>query len=188
MGHAWDGDEDAFTDIERDTLRFVRGRMYKHKVLRVNYTTYDMRRDQDSINPRTHPDIMLHAHENDVTDEDPHPFWYARVIGIYHVDVLHTCTPGAQPVPQRMDFLWVRWFGRDLTEETGFQAQRLHHIGFIDSSEDGAFGFLDPKEVIRAVHLIQDEEYGQTEDLLPQSLVRQPSTSKSDWMYYHVNM
>lgn len=33
--------------------------MFRHSVFRVDYTTYDMRRDQDSINPRTHPDIML---------------------------------------------------------------------------------------------------------------------------------
>ncbi|KAI0263908.1 hypothetical protein BC834DRAFT_970987 [Gloeopeniophorella convolvens] len=43
--------------------------------LRINYTTYDMRRAQDTINPRTHADIMVLVHEDDA--EDLHPYWYA---------------------------------------------------------------------------------------------------------------
>ncbi|KAE9387587.1 hypothetical protein BT96DRAFT_837432 [Gymnopus androsaceus JB14] len=50
--------------------------MYKHKVLRVNYTTYDMRRAQDS-NPiqRTHPHVMV------LSDDDDHPYCYACILG-----------------------------------------------------------------------------------------------------------
>ena len=44
--------------------------IYRHKVLRINYTTYDMRRDQDSVNPQTHPDVMLLADES---NSDLHP-------------------------------------------------------------------------------------------------------------------
>ena len=46
--------------------------------MRVNYTTYDMRRDQDSLNPRTQADVMLLAHE-DLTARNSHPYWYARM-------------------------------------------------------------------------------------------------------------
>jgi hypothetical protein len=36
--------------------------MYNHRIVRFNYTTYDVRRSQDVINPRTsHCDIMLLA-------------------------------------------------------------------------------------------------------------------------------
>ena len=56
--------------------------------MRVNYTTYDMRRDQDSLNPRTQADVMLLAHE-DLTARNSHPYWYARIIGLFHVYV--TC-------------------------------------------------------------------------------------------------
>ena len=38
------------------SVRIAHDRMYAHKVMRINYDTYDMRRDQDSINPDTHPD------------------------------------------------------------------------------------------------------------------------------------
>ena len=45
-------------------------------------------------------------------DDAQHPFWYARVIGFYHANVFferksHECRP--EPV----DFLFVRWLGRD---------------------------------------------------------------------------
>jgi hypothetical protein len=82
--------------------------MYSHNVLRVNYTTYHMHCDQDSINICTEPFIMVLAHE-DHSDEDLHPYWYAKVLGIYHVNMRvsdHT-------EPQRMEFLWVHWFGWD---------------------------------------------------------------------------
>ena len=34
----------------------------------------------------------------------------------------------------------------------GWKAKKLHQIGFIEGNE--AFGFIDPADVIRAVHLI----------------------------------
>ena len=40
-----------FTDDEQATVIFKDNRIYSHKVLRVNYTTYDVHQAQDSINP-----------------------------------------------------------------------------------------------------------------------------------------
>jgi hypothetical protein len=58
--------------------------IYRHKVLRVNYTTYDMRRAQDSLNPRVppagHSNIMVLSPENEEENNDPHPYWYARLL------------------------------------------------------------------------------------------------------------
>ena len=39
--------------------------MYHHKVLRVNFITYDMRRTQDSLNPRIYADIIMHVQHDD---------------------------------------------------------------------------------------------------------------------------
>ena len=38
-----------------------------------------------------HPNIMLLSHEDEDADNktDLHPYWYAHVIGIYHVKVCH---------------------------------------------------------------------------------------------------
>ena len=45
-----------------------------------------MRRQQDVINPSSKPDVMVLSCED---DNDTHPFWYAQVIKIFHVFVLH---------------------------------------------------------------------------------------------------
>ena len=50
----------------------------------MNYTTYDLWREQDSVTLRTHPDVMVLSQE---TDEQRHPYWYARVLHIFQVNV-----------------------------------------------------------------------------------------------------
>jgi hypothetical protein len=67
-----DGDKYNFTDQEQQDVTLVNNRMYRHKVLCVNYTTYDCRCAQDWLNPRTHSDIMVLAHEDD-NERDKHP-------------------------------------------------------------------------------------------------------------------
>jgi hypothetical protein len=85
-----DADEINFTESQRASITFVKNKIYQHKVLRVNYTTYDMRREQDSLNPRTHANIMVLSQEDDM---NAHPYWYARIIGIYHTFVRHESSP-----------------------------------------------------------------------------------------------
>ncbi|KAE9403281.1 hypothetical protein BT96DRAFT_815333, partial [Gymnopus androsaceus JB14] len=43
-------------------------------ILQVNYTTYDMRHAQDSINPCMHPHVMV------LSDDDDHPYCYACIL------------------------------------------------------------------------------------------------------------
>jgi hypothetical protein len=111
-GLEYDGDKREFTSAERSTVILMHEKIFRHKVLHVNYTTYDLRRDQDSLNPQTNADIMLLAHED---AGDGHPYWYARIIGVFHALVIHTGEHSKSHEPQQMDFLWVRWFGRDLS-------------------------------------------------------------------------
>lgn len=153
--------------------------------MRINYTTYDMRRDQDTVNPRTHADVMLLAHEDDAA----HPYWYARVLGIFHVDVRYT-GPGASPSDQEfrpVTFTWIRWFGRDISAPGGFGSRRLHLVGFVDSSDPDAFGFLDPQHIIRGVHLIPAFSHGRTREALGPSIIRHTSENDEDWLFYYVN-
>ncbi|THH23278.1 hypothetical protein EUX98_g7896 [Antrodiella citrinella] len=195
LGRAFDGDEHAFSDKDRTYLRFRQDRIYFHQTLRINYTTYDMRRDQDVINPRTHSDIMVHAHEDD-SDTDissQHPYWYARVIAIFHAYVRFdgSRTPDMQQQDeyQRMEFVWIRWFGRDLETPGGFETRRLHLVGFIGENDTAAFGFLDPKEIIRGVHLIPAGAYGRTRELLaPSPLARRDEDEDEDWVRFYVGM
>jgi hypothetical protein len=159
--------------------------MYAHKILRINYTSYDLRRCQDSINPRTHADIMVLS-----PDADPErPYWFARVVGIFHVNVMY----GDES--RLMFFLWVRWFGHDYTHKSGFKYRRLPRIGFVpDASRP--MGFVDPNDVIRAAHIIPAFKYGRTDIYLGPSIARIPEAEgrepeefdDEDWTYYYVGM
>jgi len=144
-----------------------------------------MRRAQDSLNPRMHADFMVLAHE-DEGEHRGHPYWYGRILNIFHTFVIHRGS--ANEAPQQIDLLWVRWFGRDLLHSAGWKAKRLHRIGFIPADNDGAFGFLDPQNVVRAIHLIPAFAYGHTPDLLPHSIVRHAKENDEDWCMFYVNM
>jgi hypothetical protein len=186
LNRDYDGDEAHFSDAERNTVRIVDNRIYSAKVLRVNYTTYDVRRDQDSMNPRTHCDVMVMSRE---TGPNSHPFWYARVLGVFHVRVLHTGPAAMNRSVQRMEFLWVRWYGTEPGYRYGFKAARLPKIGFVDDTDNLAFGFLDPSLVLRGCHLIPAFVDGRTMALLkkPDSAARPPGES-DDWATFYVNM
>lgn len=161
--------------------------------MRVNYTTYDIRRAQDSVNYKsTHCDVMVLSRESDPTTQ----FWYARVIGVFHVIVLSPEAPNGQ----RVEVLWVRWFGRDPSYRAGWEARRLERIGFVphaSGADDDAFGFLDPNDVVRACHLIPCFAEGKTREYLGPSEVRDFCLSKprnakdrspeEDYRYYFVN-
>jgi hypothetical protein len=174
-----------FTDEDRASISFTNNSMYRHKVMRVNYTTYDLRRDQDSLNPRTHADIMLLAHENEGSAQVAHPYWYARILGIFHV---YAVRAGASLHQERIEFLWVRWFGRDLSHKSGFKSRRLPRVGFVDAEDPDAFGFLDPKDVLRGVHIIPAFAHGKTDELLGRSIAGLPQEEDEDWQYYYINM
>ena len=174
-------------DQGRDEASSARSRLLP-QVVRINYTTYDKRRAQDSINPRTHPDVMLLAHDDDESQPIKHPYWYARVVGVLHFNVKVKGVFGSSVHAQRMDVLWVRWFGYDYDEPGGFATRRLHRVGFVEYTDPSAFGFIDPNEVIRGSHLMPASSHGRTRDYLPPSAVRQPEEYHSDYRYYYVGM
>jgi hypothetical protein len=155
-----------------------------------------MRRARDSINPRTHPDIMLLSGE-DHDDSDPHPYWYARVLGIYHAEVRHDHPNAVSSDVQVLEFLWVRWLGQDADYNTGSIGHHLHRVGFVPddpidlddpTQASGAFGFIDPAEVIWGVHLIPAFAHGKTDGLLGPSIACPLKDEDQDWQYFYVNM
>jgi hypothetical protein len=179
-------DEDhLFGDDDRDGLRIIGNQINRHGTLRVNYTTYDMRRNQDSINPKTHPDIlMLASGASYITNQ----YFFGRVIGIYHVDVVHVATA---PQSQRIEFLHVRFFEPDNEYEGGFNLRRFPRIKFIDAYDPDAFGFVDPARVIRGAHIIPAFAHSTTDEFIPDSIARiytDAYARKRDWKYYYVNM
>lgn len=181
-------DEREFSDEDRATITFLENKIFRHKVIRVNYTTYDMRRNQDSCNPRTHADIMTLSGDPD--DSKQHPYWFARLIGIYHANVVHLKPGSRLASTQRMDFLFVRWFGRaNEQSHYGIRSKRMPKVGFIDVENPEAFGFVDPGNVLRGCHIMPAPEYGRTDQfLVGPSLARQESDNDEDYFRYYVNM
>lgn len=177
----WTADTYEFSPEEHRTLLIQNDRLYIHKVLRVNFTSYDMRRSQDSMNPRNRADIMTLSHE----DDTQHPFAYARILGIFHADVVRN-VPDASTIPKSIDFLWVRWYEIDMTYQAGFKRKRLFRLKFMPDDDLNAYGFLNPDEVIRGAHIIPAFHHGSTDGFAP-SLARNVD-ELDDWVYYYVNL
>ena len=157
--------------------------------MRINYTTYDIRRDSNTINPCTYPDIMVKSPE---TGPRAQAYWYARVIGIFHGLVSSSHQEVKDKSLHRMDFLWVRWFGMEPGRyRHGFRNAWLPKIGFVESTDPYSFTFLDPAQVIRGAHLIPAFSEGHTQGLLPatNSVARVLNPKdEDDWVNFYVNM
>jgi len=67
---------------------------------------------------------------------DAHPFWYARVLGIFHARVLHTgCAARIAPY-SIWNFFGVRWYGIQPGHRYGFKVARLPKVGFVEEEDD----------------------------------------------------
>jgi hypothetical protein len=188
LDYPFDGDEESgFSATERNSVRIVNNRIYASKVLRVNYTTYDMRRNQDTMNPRMHCDVMVLSPE---TEPNAHRYWYARILGVFHAKVLHTDPATRNHSVQHMEFLWVRWFGVVPGYKSGPRVARLPKVGFVPDTDESAFGFLDPSLVLRGCHLVPDFAAGRTASFLPTTspTAARPLNEVDDWASYYVIM
>jgi hypothetical protein len=97
---------------------------------RFNYTSYDARHMQDTVKPCSHTDVMVLSHE-DETSGAPHPYWYARVVGIFYVFVRFKIRGStALTEAERFNILWVRWFGLDSVGSSGWAASGKRHLTY----------------------------------------------------------
>lgn len=142
-----------------DCVLFHKSRIYEHRIIRFNFTSYDMRRDQDIINPRTpHCNIMLLALSDGEAQPlaGAHPFLYGRVLKIFHANVVYKGPGMSDYTPRRLYFLWVRWYDLEPVTRKGKSTTpyELDRLVFPPVSRQGAFGFLDPSDVLRGCHII----------------------------------
>jgi len=95
-----------------------------------------------------------------------HPFWYAAVLSVFHVDVQHSGKESRDFRFKWMEFLWVWWLGVVPERPFGWKHAKLPKVGFVLDSDEFTFGFLDPSLVVRGCHLIPSFVDGKTGDLL----------------------
>lgn len=150
-------------------------RLYRHAYARFNFTTYDLQRDQDVVQWSGSKRGMLIYSPN---ADGPHPWCYAIVLGIFHLEAALPNKP-----PARVEFLWVRWLDIDPSWIAGPSTCNLERVCFAVGDPEDCFGFIDPKCVIRGCHLIPAFAHGRTEEYLEPSLAREP---EGDWKYYYV--
>ncbi|KAF9642762.1 hypothetical protein BDM02DRAFT_3105263, partial [Thelephora ganbajun] len=67
----------SFPSEERARLTIIQDKLYFHSTMTINYTTYNGRRESETLNPRTHTDITTLSHG------DTHPYEYSRILGIF---------------------------------------------------------------------------------------------------------
>jgi hypothetical protein len=128
-------------------------------VVRFNYTTYDVWQAQDVVNPNTsHTNIIVLSQDGNVGDGDcqNHKFWYAQVLGIYHVNTVYIGPGMVGYMPRRLDFLWVWWYHYEPARlgALGCTGQKLHQLSFSPMCGDDTFGFLDPADILQSCHII----------------------------------
>ncbi|KAF8599826.1 hypothetical protein BDV93DRAFT_412034, partial [Ceratobasidium sp. AG-I] len=76
-----------YHDQELDKLYIDRDRMYSHNAIRINYTTYDVLRQQEVLNPKTSKRFIRLPTEYMQDSGPSHPFLYAKILDIYHANV-----------------------------------------------------------------------------------------------------
>ncbi|KAJ3846642.1 hypothetical protein EV368DRAFT_88715 [Lentinula lateritia] len=168
MDCKFDGDtHESFTDADRNHIRLKGGSFISLKTCRINYTTYDIRRDQDTINPSNHADVRMQQ-ELIHTGMPVFLEYFAPLL----FRVILT------PVQQNPD-QW-KW------SSFGFAGL----VGLVPESDPFAFGFLDPAHIIRGCHLMPVFSDGQTLELLEtkKPMVAQKEGEKDDWAYFYVGI
>jgi hypothetical protein len=173
------------SNINHDSILFKHDRLYRHSLLRINYTTYDVRRSQDVVHTSTsHCNIMMLAAPSSADTSSSHPFRYGRVLGVYHANIVYVGPGMVNYQSQRFEFLWVRWYRVIKTPSTGWTARKLDCVQFPPLSNDDSFGFVDPSDVLRACHIIPRFSKGEVhEDGKGLSLCAKDSL---DWKQYYV--
>lgn len=170
---------------ETNNLLFKDNTIFSHRILRLNYTTYDVRRAEDVIHARTpHCNVMGLVQRKD-DDDITHPFWYARVVGIYHANMMYIGAGSRDYRYRRMEFLLVRWY-ECVDNQAGWDSRRLDTLRFPVITSRRAFGFIDPADVLRGCHLIPKLAKGKV-DYLEGDGMSKYAQDHQDWHLYYAN-
>jgi len=154
--------------------------IYRHNLLHINYTMYDVHCETDMINPWTeHRNIMLLAQ-----DGSNHRFCYARVLAIYHANVIYTGPGSMDFSSHHIKFLWVRWL--ELVDlSAGWDAHLLDKVRFVPMNWADAFSFIDPGDLLQSCHLVPVFAAGKLH--IDGASFSRSAHNSEDWKQYYVN-
>lgn len=154
--------------------------------MRVNYTTYDVRRGEDVIHPGSSQCDIMTLNSAFADDPSTHPFCYARVLGILHANVIYLGEKNPDYRPWRLEFLWVRWYNVEEGIPSGWKAGKLDRIHFPPmTGHADAFGFLDPADVLRGCHVVPAFSAGRVHP--DGKFFSKLSQDQNDWFSYYIN-
>ena len=125
-----------------------------------------------------------------------HRFIHARVLAIFHVNIVYRGRGSWDLRKRRFDFLFVRWF---VFADSNPTLRHLDRVALSPLKNTDAVGFLDPADVLRASHIIPRYSLGPfypgsqgSHRLYPNKSGSDPIVSKlardwEDWHEYYVN-
>lgn len=158
--------------IQNDTL-------YKHPILTIDYTSYDLKREQDIIHlGYGREGIMVYT----PTLGGNEPWSYANILAIYHIIV----RTASNPEPKRLTVIWVRWMECSASSLSGPNSRNFTRVSFVPwSGIPGSMSdFVDPSHIVRGCHLLPAFALGRTQNLLDPSIAQDP---EGDWCAYYAN-
>jgi hypothetical protein len=155
--------------------------------MRINFTTYDVRRSQEAINPlSSHNNVMVlnGSHDENQSSGRQHLFRYTRVLGIYHANVVYVGPGMVDYQPIRIEFLWVQWY-KHTEIDADWGSRKLDCVHFPLVNQGDTFGFVDPLDILRSCHMIPSFAQGQ---LHPDGIgLSRLARDSRDWVAYCVN-
>lgn len=138
--------------------------------------------------------MVLLDEGEEVVDEDRKPYGYGHLLAVGHM-MLRYNGPGQEKTGlfadgrhHMMHILRVRWYEQDDSYKSGWRARRLPRLMLLPSHEKGAYGFLDPMDVIRGWHIIPAFRYDDMTQSTGQTAVRSVEDDTEEHPYYYAGM
>ncbi|KAF6764198.1 hypothetical protein DFP72DRAFT_1059205 [Ephemerocybe angulata] len=194
----------SFSDNDLNHLYLHSDRIYRHSILRIRYTTYDCRRDCDIIKPSSAKHDFMSIRGGDTfkdsestasdvpmgsNSEEGHHYVHGRVLGVFHTNLIYGGPGKLDLKKRRFDFLWVRWYIPEEANEQTWASKRLDRLSLAPLNEPESCDFLDPRDVLRAAHIIPRFSLGQKYDPKADSgrIFSKAAKDVSEWKEYIVN-
>ena len=169
--------------------------MYWHKIIKFNYTMYNMWWEQDVLNPGTsNCNFMALAPLNSDEISNEHPFMYGWALSVFHINMIYNGPKMLDYKPRCFDFLWVCWCGLETppsqhkraASKLGAHSYCLDWLVFPSLDEEDSIGFLDPADILHASHIIPTFTKGKH---MPDNgaVLSKCAREHRDWNMYYIS-